>query len=208
MKFPFYLLIVTIFLFTSCRVKKIEEKDLNGNILKKYGVLKKDFSKKHGAYLAYYDTGELLEKSTYKNGELDGERILYFKNGNKMTTEHYNNGMMNGEYQSFYESGAIKQKGFYKNNVIENHWYNYYEKPEGQIKEDFTIKEGYINGLYKEYATNGKLITEGNKTEVEIGLDFFDGKVTTYDSISGKSIMIFEFDKGKLIKKDSVSTNN
>lgn len=204
MHFRIYILLFTVLLFSACKTKMVEEKDLNGNILKKYSVLKKDVSKKHGAYTAYYDSSELLENANYKDGKLDGERILYFQNGKIMSKEHYNMDNMEGAYENYYESGNIKQKGIYKNNQIADTWTNYYEQPANQIKESFTIKDGMINGLYKEYATNGTLIIEGNKIEVEVGLDFFDGKVTMFDSISKKPVMVFEFDKGKMIKKDSI----
>ena len=38
-------------------------------------------NKKEGTYKRYYKTGELLEKGTYKNGELDGPYKKYDING-------------------------------------------------------------------------------------------------------------------------------
>lgn len=205
MKFTFYsLLIISVFLFTACSTRKVEEKNIQGVVIKKYSVLKKDVTKKQGKFEAFYDSGKPLEIAEYKDGALNGERTLFFENGKTMIVEHYDMDKMQGDYESYFENGNLKQKGTYADNKIEGIWNNYYEQPAGQIKESFTLKNGIINGVYKEFATNGKLITEGNKIEISDGLDVLDGKVIVYDSISGKAIYNYLFDKGKLIQKDSI----
>jgi antitoxin component YwqK of YwqJK toxin-antitoxin module len=203
-KIYLYWLIASLFLLVSCKVKKVEEKDINGNVLKKYSVLRKDLAQKHGVYQGFYDSGELLETAAYNHGALDGERIIYYKNGKKMIVEHYDLDKMQGIYESYYESGALKQKGIFENNRMEGVWQNFYETPEGRVKEEFTMKNGLVSGWCKEYASNGNIFVEGNKTEVDEGMDLYDGEVVMFDTISGKKIMIFQYDKGKLIKKDSV----
>ncbi len=204
MKSVYFFLLVILITLSACSTKTITEKDANGNIIKKYSVLKKEMQTKHGKYEAYYENGKILETSNYKNGKLDGERLLYFENGQKMIVEHYILDEMYGVYETFFENGGYKQIGNYKQNKIDGEWKNYFEKPKNQIKEIFTTVDGRINGRYQEFASNGKLITEGNKIEILDGLDVFDGKVKQFDSITGKHINTFIFNKGKMVPKDSI----
>ncbi|QQR99263.1 MAG: hypothetical protein IPK18_07115 [Sphingobacteriales bacterium] len=199
-----YFFVLVVLVFTSCKTKIVTEKDINGNILKKYSVLKKAMQIKHGKYEAFYDNGKLLETSTYVNGKLDGKRTLFFENGQIMIVENYHEDIMDGLYESFFENSGKKQTGQYKDNKVVGVWKNYFEEPKNQVKESFTTTEGRIDGNYKEYARNGKIIIDGNKIEILDGLDVFDGAIKNYDSITGKHLYTFIFEQGKMIRKDSI----
>ena len=75
-------------------------------------------NKKEGTYKRYYKTGELLEKGTYKNGELDGP------------------------FKTYYETGEIKEKGNYKDDEKDGKSFIY--KKDGTIKKIITYIFGEI----------------------------------------------------------------
>ena len=72
-------------------------------------------NKKEGTYKRYYKTGELLEKGTYKNGELDGPYEKYNIDGNLEEEGTYKNGELDGPFKRYYGSGSLVGEGIYKN---------------------------------------------------------------------------------------------
>ncbi len=191
--------------FSACKnTKKVEIKNKDGIIIESYYVNKKNPLQKVGAYSKFYDNGKMVESATYKNGKLDGVRILYHPNGNKMQEENYVNDKLEGKVISFYEDGSLQQEAVYKDNMGNGVWKNYYKEHRNVIKEEITVVENRINGAFTEYYPNGKIFAKGNKIEINEGLDAFDtydGKVEVYDSI-GNLDKILIFEKGKQISKE------
>lgn len=190
--------------FTACDTKKkVEIKNKEGVVTESYFTDKNDPSIKIGAYSKYYDNGKILETGLYKNGKLNGERMLYYENGRAMQTENYVDDKFEGAFKSFYEDGGLQQEGAYKDNMMTGLWKNYFKEPQNVLKNEMTLQENKINGPSKEYFTNGKVNAEGNKVEINDGIDVYDGKVQVYDSL-GNLEKIITYDKGRQIGKEEI----
>jgi hypothetical protein len=77
----------------------------------------------------YYDTGELLNVYSTKNGKMDGKSITYYKNGEIKGYKLYRNGGLHEE-KIFNPEGSLSETRTYHNGeLIEQYWYD----TEGQI---------------------------------------------------------------------------
>ena len=63
-----------------------------------------------GNEIEHYDTGEILMRTAYKDGKLEGERILYYLSGQCNSKSHFNKGKLNGSYEIYYENGQLRNK--------------------------------------------------------------------------------------------------
>ena len=63
--------------------------------------------KKHGKFYAYHKNEQLWKDGNYKNGEEDGEWIIYDKNGNVIRKTNYKDGEQISEVL-YNEDGSIK----------------------------------------------------------------------------------------------------
>ena len=84
----------------------------------------------------YYDNkGQLKSQENYKNGKLDGQRVVYYEpiNGQYRVAkfEYYTNGVRDGQFKEYYPNTKLKAEG--------------------------TYKDGNLNGTVKYYHGNGKL---------------------------------------------------
>ena len=67
------------------------------------------------------------------------------------------------------------------------------------------MKDDHVEGIYKEYYSNGNVHASGNKKEIMDGIDVFDGEVLIYDSlVNNKVIRKLHFENGKQISKEEV----
>lgn len=138
-------------------LEKVEETDLDGNVLN-FTRRKKD-SLREGLFIKTNKKGLKLEQANYRNGKLEGYRVLFHPNGDTMIVETRRNDLFEGEYKSFYLSGQLKMTCQYLNNNIEGAWLQYYET--GQLKEEVLFVNNEENGPFKEYHLNGQLSVEG-----------------------------------------------
>lgn len=164
------LLACFLFIFSSCgkRVDVIEVKDENGNIKEKY-YLDKD-SLKFGTYTSYDEKGNIFEESHFKNGVLNGERIIFFPSGEKEIVENYENGIFNGPYSTFYNNGQLNLVANYIEGDMEGLVKRYYDT--GELMEEVSFVNSEENGPFKEYYKNGtvKWIGEYENGDNEIGI--------------------------------------
>jgi len=72
----------------------------------------------HGDY-ATYKFGRVIEKSTYKNGKLDGTYRSYFNNSDKLQKEaQYKDGVQHGIFKQYNEEGQVVLEYEYKNGEV------------------------------------------------------------------------------------------
>lgn len=64
----------------------------------------------------YYENGQLRDKGTVKDGELDGLFESYHENGQLRESSHFENGELNGPFEYYYENGQLWVKGNFKDN--------------------------------------------------------------------------------------------
>jgi len=131
-------------------------KDDQGNVTEKYTV--NDESLKDGPYESYIN-GVLVEKSNYKNGALQGKRVLYHTNGAIEIEEMYEAGVIEGPYRTYFFDGVLAQEANYVNGIMQGLIKSYYEN--GSLKEEVTMRDNEENGPFREYYENGKLSWEG-----------------------------------------------
>ncbi len=149
-RLPFYLFVqalLLLFLF-SCSKERIE-----GPLIKYQGT-------KEGHLISHYPNGSIMEEATFKNGKMNGERILYDSAGHIVSKEFIVNDLFEGPYTSYYSNGQIKSQGQYKNNEMSGTWSFYY--PSGQLKEEVEFENNKENGPFVEYHKNGKISAKGN----------------------------------------------
>lgn len=142
-------------------LETVEEKDSDGNLLQ---FTRRDSDGlKEGVFSKMNTKGAKLEEANYKNGKLDGQRVLFYPDGDTLIVETYQEDLFDGPYKSFYPSGQLKLACTYTNNNIEGKWLQYYES--GQLKEEVLFEGNTENGPFKEYHPNGQLSVEGSYKE-------------------------------------------
>ncbi len=147
-----------LFFLNACSGTKQEfVRDANGNVLESFHYVRDKIL--HGEYIRYNTDGGIRERSNYRNGVLEGTRILYYPSGQKEIEETYKQGIFHGPYFNFHENGLPSLEANYNNGVMEGHLKRYY--PSGKILEVVTMQDNIENGPFKEYYENGNIEWEG-----------------------------------------------
>jgi len=88
-------------------------------------------------YEKFYENGQLEQRRTYNNGEMDGLWEGYYENGQLQLRGNFKNGKLDGPYETFHDNGQLEQRGNYKNGKMDG------------LREYFD-KDGNLTGT-KEY---------------------------------------------------------
>jgi len=84
----------------------------------------------------YFDNkGQVKSQETYKNGKLDGQRVVYYE-------------PINGEYR-------VAKFEYYKNGIRHGQFKEYY--PNTKLKSEGNYRDGNLNGMVKFYHANGRI---------------------------------------------------
>ncbi|MDB9737877.1 toxin-antitoxin system YwqK family antitoxin [Gammaproteobacteria bacterium] len=126
-----------------------------------------------GSMELYFGNGQLQNKVTNKNGVLDGPSEVYFKNGQLQINTNFKNGELDGHSERYYPNGLLSFKGTYKNGELDGLSEEYYEG--GQVKEKSNYKDGLLDGPSETYLENGQVKEKSNYKD---GL--LDGPSETY----------------------------
>jgi antitoxin component YwqK of YwqJK toxin-antitoxin module len=97
--------------------------------------------KKEGQLLVIDDKGQVQERSTYHNDELDGVYIKYNRSRIK-ETKVYSNGVLNGPVEKFYANNNIMERTTYKDGQLDGiaRWYD----QEGNLTIEYTYDMGEL----------------------------------------------------------------
>jgi antitoxin component YwqK of YwqJK toxin-antitoxin module len=174
-------------LFTSCSHTETVEQEAFG-MMERYEVDKKT-RLKSGIYEKHEMDGTLVERATYVQDQLEGERTIYFPNGKPEIVEHYKAGTIVGTYTTYYKSASIEIEGHFTKGVMAGIWKRYYDG--GQLMEDVTFVDNLENGPFVEYHENGNLKAEG----LYSGGNKEQGLLKLYDE-KGKLYRKMECDNG------------
>lgn len=103
---------------------------------------------KEGMAYYFYNSGRLKEEMYYSNNKPDGRSIEYAEDdGRIITIKRYNKGnLVEREKINRFRSDGLK----------DGEWREFYEGI--KIKTESQFKNGVLNGYYKEYDKNGKLL--------------------------------------------------
>ena len=93
----------------------------------------------------------------------DGLHEKLYESGQLEERSHYKDYKLDGLYEHFYENGQLERKGILKDGEEEGIWEFFREN--GQIDHKWTYREGVLHGIYEEFYENGQLQTRSNWTE-------------------------------------------
>ena len=141
---------------------------------------------KQGQWTWNYRNGTLQTIGDYERGDRKGKWIHNYKNGQLEKTGSYEKGKETGFWQHYFENGELESEGYYKEGVKDSlwkerfqneqteemsefvqgfyeygmkdsSWFTYFEN--GNPKEMWTFNKGILNGIHKEFYSNGQLKT-------------------------------------------------
>ena len=96
--------------------KKFSEVPFSGKVTGlRNGSIKN--GKREGAWVGYYDNGQLHFKGNYKNGKREGAWICYWNNGQLYSKRNYKNGKKEGAWVEYEKDGTLyrERSGTFKN---------------------------------------------------------------------------------------------
>jgi len=114
---------------------------------------------KDSLWLYYDNKGQLKSQEIYKNGKLDGQRVVYYEpfNGEYRVAkfEMYTNGVRNGNFKEYFPNKKIKIEGTFKTGNLDGAVKFY--KSTGKIERIERYKHAVQHGWWIFYNDNGTL---------------------------------------------------
>lgn len=160
----------------------VEETDFQGHVLQ-YAIINST-GERHGRFVKLDQEGNLLEEAQYRQGKLDGNRIIYYANQDTLIIESHMNGQFQGAYRTYHPGNQLKLEGTYIDNKMQGTWKMYYET--GELKEEITFVNNLENGPFVEYHKNGQIAVTGsylNGNNENGTLKFYDEAGTHYKTM-------------------------
>lgn len=110
---------------------------------------------KTGEWLYYHENGRLSRKEVYDdNGHYIRPAVYYHDNGALSIVANYNDkDELNGPLEYYYACGQLREVAPFINGSKTCIGHHYYES--GDLKIDYNIKDGELDGQYKQYFQNG-----------------------------------------------------
>jgi len=115
---------------------------------------------RHGEWMMYTESGNLIEIINYIHGKADGNVKMYYPNTKNLVLDcMYGNGKRNGYYKYYFENGNMHEDGFYKDGTRHGHWKIY--APDGSLEEEGEYVNGNKEGEWMDYRTDksGEVVT-------------------------------------------------
>ena len=100
--------------------------------------------------------GDTTEYTVIESGEKHGIQIIKKNTGEMIERSEYREGLLHGEYKTWYANGQIECHCYCFRNRIEGEFNSWYEN--GQIMEQSVYKDGLKDGLSKEWDKKGNQI--------------------------------------------------
>jgi len=104
---------------------------------------------KDSLWLYFDNKGQLKSQEWYKNGKLNGQRVVYYEpvNGQYRVAryEYYKDGMLNGDFKEYYKNTKLKSQGRYINGFLDGNVVYYYQNGRIQKVEKYAhnVKHGW-----------------------------------------------------------------
>ena len=117
--------------------KQFTDVPFTGNITGDEQVSFKN-GKREGAWVRYFDNGQLSDKGNFKNGKIEGAMVSYHKNGQLSGKGNFKNGKAEGVWVGYYKDGTVRKKwtGTFKNGEKISDWVGN-KLIKGQRKDEF-----------------------------------------------------------------------
>jgi antitoxin component YwqK of YwqJK toxin-antitoxin module len=104
---------------------------------------------KDSLWLYFDNKGQLKSQEWYKNGKLNGQRVVYYEpvNGQYRVAryEYYKDGMLNGDFKEYYKNTKLKAQGKYVNGFLDGNVIYYHQNGRIQKVEKYAhnVKHGW-----------------------------------------------------------------
>ena len=92
-----------------------------------------------------YEEGQIAEKFTFKNGELDGVSETFNADKTTSTRSNYKNGQKNGITEIFDEAGNLSLRQSYQNDKLNGETKIF---DQGRLIAKMTYKNSELNGFF------------------------------------------------------------
>jgi antitoxin component YwqK of YwqJK toxin-antitoxin module len=133
--------------------------------------------KEDGEWRNYWDNGVIKNKSTFKNGKLNGDWVSYTPQKSLILEGKYKDDLKIGEWRDYYNNGRLKEINTYKivkvkdkqNDVlmlgmkqlvsVPHGKHEAYSQVDYQIKAKGQYKNGLKNGTWYDYYPGGVIPT-------------------------------------------------
>ncbi len=145
--------------------------------------------KMNGLVTTKYSGGEPKSEVTYLDGEKNSSEISYYRNGKMMQKATYVKGMLQGDYVSYYKNGKTSDSIKYLNDKPIGKNILFYKNGVVSVNADFD-ESGKLNGVRKEYDTDGKIYNER---------EYRKGEIVAYKYYNKK---------GEIVKSDEKKSGN
>ena len=119
--------------------------------------------KKEGRFTIFYENGQKLEETNYKDGKADGKQTWWNEDGQKVAESYFKNGKLDGTATSWHNNGQKAKVSHFKNDQEDGKIIDWYEN--GQKMFERTIKDGWEYGKQTVWYENGQKMYEGNSEE-------------------------------------------
>ena len=138
------------------------------------------YGMQHGTYIIYHPNGAVKAQRMYEYGEQTSYK-LYYRNGALEREQEYKYGLRNGSFRFYAPDGTLMISRIYKDDKLIAYTYigedgkelpwipikngtanivAYY--PNGKKSAEYSIKNGWFEGAYYRYDTDGSILFEGN----------------------------------------------
>ena len=111
-----------------------------------------------GELLFYYETGEIQQLQTFKDGILNGPRKGWHINGQLRQEGTFEDGKIIGTRRVWYDNGQLRDEGNYKNGKLDGIRKGWWDN--GQLKHEYTYNQNTFDGPIRKYTKDGKLEEE------------------------------------------------
>ena len=111
-----------------------------------------------GELLFYYETGEIQQLQTFKDGILNGPRKGWHINGQLRQEGTFEDGKIIGFRRVWYDNGQLRDEGNYKNGKLDGIRKGWWDN--GQLKHEYTYNQNKFDGPSRKYTKDGKLEEE------------------------------------------------
>lgn len=106
----------------------------------------------------FYETGEVKQLQTFKNGILNGPRKGWHINGQLRQEGAFEDGKIIGTRRVWYDNGKLRDEGNYKNGKLDGIRKGWWDN--GKLKHEYTYNQNKFDGPYRKYTKDGKLEEE------------------------------------------------
>jgi LysM repeat protein len=173
-----------------------------------------------GTFVSYYENNQLGMRANYKDGKLDGERILFYTNGKIKSKNYYTEGQREKEHTFYDDNGKITLLINYKNGLKDGETIYYDENNKvkdkfnykyGKLTDNFSIKQDLVEDKIKTYNDNIHQVVKGD-TLYNISKRYYTTpnnlkKINNLKSNKiklGQHLKIYSYDSTKISKDNKI----